>query len=47
MEEELRAIEENRTWTLTKLPLGRRAIGLKWVFKVKKDEHGAVVRDKA
>ncbi|WVZ58547.1 hypothetical protein U9M48_008813 [Paspalum notatum var. saurae] len=24
-----------------------RAIGLKWVFKVKKDEHGAVVRHKA
>jgi hypothetical protein len=47
MEEELRAIEENRTWTLTELPPGRRAIGLKWVFKVKKDEHGAVVRHKA
>jgi hypothetical protein len=47
MEEELRSIEENRTWTLTELPQGRRAIGLKWVFKVKKDEHGAVVRHKA
>ncbi|WVZ50368.1 hypothetical protein U9M48_001626 [Paspalum notatum var. saurae] len=47
MEEELRAIEENRTWTLTELSPGRRAIGLKWVFKVKKDEHGAVVRHKA
>jgi hypothetical protein len=47
MEEELRSIEENRTWTLTELPQGRRAIGLKWVFKVKRDEHGAVVRHKA
>ncbi|WVZ61915.1 hypothetical protein U9M48_011722 [Paspalum notatum var. saurae] len=47
MKEELRAIEENQTWTLTELPPGRRAIGLKWVFKVKKDEHGAVVRHKA
>ena len=47
MEEELRSIEENRTWTLTELPQGGRAIGLKWVFKVKKDEHGAVVRHKA
>jgi hypothetical protein len=44
MEEELRAIEKNRTWTLTELPPGQRAIGLKWVFKVKKDEQGAVVR---
>jgi hypothetical protein len=47
MEEELRSIEENRTWTLTELPQGRRAIGLKWVFKVKRDEYGAVVRHKA
>jgi hypothetical protein len=47
MEEELRSIEENRTWTLTEHPQGRRAIGLKWVFKVKRDEHGAVVRHKA
>jgi hypothetical protein len=47
MEEELWSIEENRTWTLTELPQGRRAIGLKWVFKVKRDEHGAVVRHKA
>jgi hypothetical protein len=46
MEEELQAIEDNGTWTLTDLPQGRRAIGLKWVFKVKKDEHGAVVRYK-
>lgn len=38
MEEELRAIEDNRTWTLTDLPQGGRAIGLKWVFKVKRDE---------
>jgi len=28
MEEELGAIEENNTWALTELPLGRRAIGL-------------------
>jgi len=47
MEEELQAIEENRTWTLTDLPPGRQAIGLKWVYKVKKDERGAVVRHKA
>lgn len=47
MEEELLAIEENNTWTLTELPQGRRAIGLKWVFKVKRDEAGKVVRHKA
>jgi hypothetical protein len=47
MEAELQAIEENRTWTLTELPPGRRAIGLKWVFEVKRDERGAVMRHKA
>jgi hypothetical protein len=34
-------------WELTELPSGRSAIGLKWVFKVKKNEHGDVVRHKA
>jgi hypothetical protein len=47
MKEELKAIEDNNTWTLIDLPAGRKAIGLKWVFKVKKDEKGAVVRHKA
>ncbi|WVZ63449.1 hypothetical protein U9M48_013080 [Paspalum notatum var. saurae] len=47
MAKELAAIEENKTWTLTDLPADRRAIGLKWVFKVKRDEKGAVVRHKA
>lgn len=47
MKEELQAIEENQTWILTELPQDRRAIGLKWVFKVKKDENGKVVRHKA
>jgi len=47
MAEELAAIEENKTWTLTDLPTDRQAIGLKWVFKVKRDEKGAVVRHKA
>jgi hypothetical protein len=45
--EELAAIEENKTWSLTTLPADRHAIGLKWVFKVKRDEQGAVVRHKA
>ena len=47
MLEELTAIEENKTWCLDELPPGRRAIGWKWAFKVKRDEHGAVVKHKA
>jgi hypothetical protein len=32
---------------LADLPPGRRAIGLKWVFKVKRDEHGNITKHKA
>jgi hypothetical protein len=46
MGEEIRAIEENDTWVLTDLHPGRRAIDLKWVFKVKRDEKGYVVKHK-
>jgi hypothetical protein len=47
MEAEMQSIEENRTWNLVDLPLGHKMIGLKWVFKVKRDEHGAIVKHKA
>ena len=47
MQEEMSSIRENNTWTLVDLPDGQRAIGLKWVFKVKKDSNGAVVKHKA
>jgi 6-phosphofructokinase len=47
MEEEMKSIEENKTWSLVDLPAGHKPIGLKWVFKVKKDEHGAIVKYKA
>jgi hypothetical protein len=47
MMDELKAIKVNHTWSLTELPQDRRAIGLKWVNKVKKDECGAVARYKA
>ncbi|XP_071678092.1 uncharacterized mitochondrial protein AtMg00820-like [Lolium perenne] len=47
MKEELNSIEENKTWELTDLPNGQRPIGLKWVFKLKKDSTGKVVKHKA
>ena len=47
MQEEMSSIQENNTWSLVNLPDGQRAIGLKWVFKVKKDSNGAVVKHKA
>jgi hypothetical protein len=37
MKEELKSIEENLTWELVDLPAGHRVIGLKWIYKLKKD----------
>jgi hypothetical protein len=47
MEEEMNSIRENGTWSLVELPRGHRAIGLKWVYKVKRDENGNVAKYKA
>jgi len=47
MEAEMESIQANKTWELSVLPAGHRAIGLKWVFKVKKDPEGNVVKHKA
>jgi hypothetical protein len=47
MMEEMDSIEENGTWSLVDLTSGRKPIGVKWVFKVKRDEHGAVFKHKA
>lgn len=35
MQEELDSLLKNETWELTELPLGRRVVSSKWVFKVK------------
>jgi hypothetical protein len=47
MNAELESIKKNEVYTLTKLPEGRKAIGSKWVFKVKRDAEGKVERFKA
>jgi hypothetical protein len=47
MQLEMDAVEQNRTWELADLPTGHRAITLKWVFKLKRDEAGAIVKHKA
>jgi transposase InsO family protein len=46
MEEELVSIRDNNTWSLAELPHGHRAIGLKWVYKVKRDENDNIVKYK-
>ena len=47
MEEELSSICDNNTWDLVDLPKDKKAIGSKWVFKVKYDQDGTVQRYKA
>ncbi|GJT11745.1 putative ribonuclease H-like domain-containing protein [Tanacetum coccineum] len=34
-------------WILVDLPIGKRVIGTKWVFRNKKDERGIMIRNKA
>ena len=34
-------------WTLTTLPAGHKPIGLKWVYKLKKNTEGDVIKHKA
>jgi hypothetical protein len=41
------AVEKNHTWELADLPRGHSAITLKWVFKLKRDEGGAIIKHKA
>ena len=43
---EYQSLIENNTWELVKLPEGRKAIGCKWVFRVKYDGKGQVERFK-
>jgi hypothetical protein len=47
MMEELESIKENKTWTLVDLPRGHCLIGVKWIFKLKRDEHGDVIKHKS
>ncbi|CAL1405650.1 unnamed protein product [Linum trigynum] len=46
MDEEIGAIEKNKTWELVSLPKNQKPIGVKWVFKTKKNAKGEVVRHK-
>lgn len=47
MNKELLALSNNNTWELTDLPKGKKAIGSKWVYKVKLKADGSLERCKA
>ncbi|KAF2294147.1 hypothetical protein GH714_007901 [Hevea brasiliensis] len=42
MQEEMEALHGNKTWELVPLPQGRKAIGNKWVYKIKRDGNDQV-----
>ena len=43
---EMNSIEENEVWMKTSVPTGTKVIPLKWVYKLKKDRLGNIVRHK-
>lgn len=47
MQAELNSVNDNRTWLLVDHPPGHKPIGVKWVFKLKKDAAGVIVKNKA
>lgn len=38
---EIDALQANKTWIVTDLPLGRKAISSKWVYKIKLNSDGS------
>ncbi|KAE8701406.1 hypothetical protein F3Y22_tig00110548pilonHSYRG00924 [Hibiscus syriacus] len=47
MQEEIEALHKNNTWDLVPLPQGRKPIGNKWVFKIKRNGDDQVERCRA
>ena len=47
MKEEIDSIEKNQTWELVDPPSNKKPIALKWVYKVKVNPKGEVVKHKA
>ncbi|PNX63064.1 retrovirus-related Pol polyprotein from transposon TNT 1-94, partial [Trifolium pratense] len=47
MQSEIDALCENRTWSLVPLPDGKKPIGCRWVFKIKRKSDGSIERYKA
>ncbi|KAH9656856.1 hypothetical protein KPL70_022839 [Citrus sinensis] len=45
--EEIEALHKNRTWELLALSCGRKAVGNKWVYKIKRDGNDQVERYRA
>lgn len=42
MQQEIKSLKKNGTWTFTNLPKGKQTIDSKWVYKVKYKPNGEV-----
>lgn len=42
MQSELAALEASHTWSLTSLPPGKKPIGCRWVYKIKRHSDGTI-----
>lgn len=47
MEEEMKSLLENETWTLVKRPVNKRVLSSRWVYRIKPGEKGIPERFKA
>ncbi|KAJ1703741.1 hypothetical protein LUZ63_003520 [Rhynchospora breviuscula] len=47
MQTEIEALERNKTWSIEDLPSEKKAIGCKWVYRIKYNSDGSVERYKA
>ena len=47
MDEEMEALEKNGTWEMGPLPVGKKLVGIRWVFTIKYNSDGSVARYKA
>lgn len=47
VQDEINALVKNGTWTVTKLPTGKKPVGCKWIFTIKHKADGSIDRFKA
>ena len=47
MDEEMKALEKNRTWEIVERPGGKKPVGCRWIYTVKHKSDGTLDRYKA
>jgi len=47
MQHEIQTLEDNHTWTVCPLPTNKKALGCKWIYKIKYHSDGTIEQFKA